>query len=296
MSRKIILIAIMLYSCGKPQQEVQEIPTGSPYTFAKPKAVWVKNRVEEARERLQSSAAGKLVWNSMEYHGGLEKWWTNGPVYFRFNYQPKPNTGVPRDTYETADYWSSKTRHQRVSNRSEEYGWDGSKAWYYPADVEIPYNTRFWALTPYYFAGMPFVFADDGVNLTLEGDIDYEGNKHHVIRVTFGTNVGDAPDDYYVLYLNAETFRLAAIRYIVSYPGYFKDGGHSQEKLMTYEGEQKVEGITFPQKHKTFMWERDRAGQYVTDITLSDIEFRPGTDQSYFQAPEGSYVMKNLIE
>ncbi|MEM7109103.1 MAG: hypothetical protein AAF519_12820 [Bacteroidota bacterium] len=296
MSRKIALIVIILYSCNNPKQEAQEIPESSKYTLAKPKTAWVKARVQEASLRLQSSAAGKLVWKSIEYHGGLEKWWANGPLYFRFNYQPKPNTGTPRDTYETADYWSSKTRHQRTSNQNEEYGWDGEKAWYYPAGAEIPYNTRFWALTPYYFAGMPFVFADDGVNLALEEDIAYEGSKHHVIRVTFGKNVGDAPDDYYVLYLNAKTFRLAAIRYIVSYPGYFKDGGHSQEKLMTYEGEQQVGGITFPEKHKTFMWEGDGAGDYVTDITLSDIEFRPETDQSYFQAPEGSHIMKNLSE
>ncbi len=143
---------------------------------------------------------------------------------------------------------------------------------------------------------MTFVFADDGVNLTAVQDIEYEGSIHHVVKVTFGDNVGDAPDDYYILYLNSETFRLAAIRYIVSYPGYFKDGGHSQEKLMTYKGEQTINGITFPRSHRTFMWENDEKGAYVTDITLSDIEFRPATDKSYFQIPNGSHVMEGLTE
>ncbi|MEM6362715.1 MAG: hypothetical protein AAFX57_07080 [Bacteroidota bacterium] len=294
----MFLTVIAIVSCNTQKQDIpSETIEEAPYTLAKPKQEWVTERAAAAKARLWASEAGKLVWQSIEYHGGLEKWWSNGPVYFRFNYQPKPGTGTPRDTYETADYWSSKTRHQRVSNQNEEYGWDGSQAWYYPADAEIPYNTRFWALTPYYFAGMPFVFADEGVNLTMEEDIAFEGNTHHVVRVTFGENVGDAPDDYYVLYINTETSRLAAIRYIVSYPGYFKDGGHSQEKLMTYEGEQVVNGITFPEKHRTFMWEEDgEPGAYVTDITLSDIEFRPNTDLSYFQRPEGSHTMQSLTD
>lgn len=289
-----LAILVCLVSCSAPNEKeaVQEEVS----TLSIPNADWVADRVADAKTRLSSSEAGLLVWNAMEFHGGLTQWWSNGPLYFRFNYQPKSGTGTARDTYETADYWSSKTRHQRVSNANEEYGWDGEKAWHNPSTVEIPYNTRFWALTPYYFAGMPFVFADNGVKLVKEADIQYEGSPHHVVRVTYGDNVGDAPDDYYVLYINASTFRLAAIRYVVSYPGYFKNGGHSQEKLMTYEGQQTINGIIFPEKHRTLMWEADgTAGKYVTDITLSDLEFRPKTDQSYFKMPEGSGVMEGLV-
>lgn len=174
-------------------------------------------------------------------------------------------------------------------------GWRTSR--YFPDTATIPYNTRFWALTPYYFAGMPFLFADEGVNLALEEPAEYEGETYHIVRVTFGDGVGDAPDDFYVLYLDQETYRLSAIRYVVSYPGYFPNGGHTQEKLMTYEGEQRVNGIVFPQKHRTFMWEADGSiGKYVTDITLSDLEFRPETEQSYFNIPEGAYVFEGLLK
>ncbi|MEQ9300240.1 MAG: hypothetical protein RIF33_16830 [Cyclobacteriaceae bacterium] len=298
--KPIILLFLLtgLFSCTPEKNEQSQTPKEEPpYSLAKPKAEWVTQRVASAKQRLCQTAAGQLVWKSMEFHGGLERWWNNGPVNFRFNYQPKPGTGTARDTYEVADYWSSKTKHQSVSNPQEQYGFDGTDFWYAPATAEIPYNTRFWALTPYYFAGMPFVFGDEGVNLEQEEDIQYEDATHHVVRVAFGDNVGDAPDDYYVLYIHSETFRLAAIRYVVSYPAYFKDGGHSQEKLMTYEGQQTVGGIIFPEKHRTFMWEADGTiGDYVTDITLSDIEFLPETEQSYFDRPTGSKVMKDLAE
>ncbi len=290
-----LIIATSCYIQVDKKEEEKETVIEEPYTLAKPKPEWVKTRVSEAKARLSQSKAGQLVWAAMEYHGGLEKWWNNGPVYYRFNYQPKPGTGTLRDTYETADYWSSKTRHQRVSNSNEEYGWDGEKSWYFPKTAEIPYNTRFWALTPYYFAGMPFVFADPGVFLNQEDDVEYEGTTYQVVKATFGDGVGDAPDDYYILYITPETSRLAAIRYVVSYPAYFKKGEHTQEKLMTYEGEQKVDGIIFPMKHRTFMWEADGSvGKYVTDITLSDIAFKPTTEQSYFNMPAESFVMEGL--
>ncbi len=291
----LLFVALVVAACGTAEKSTsKEEP---PYTKAKPKADWVAKRVAAAETRLQSSEAGRLVWNAIEYHGGLTNWWSNGPLYFRFNYRPKPGTGQYRDTYETADYWRSITRHQRVENTVVEYGWDGEQAWYSPDTATIPYNTRFWALTPYYFAGMPFLFADEGVNLALEAPAEYEGETYHIVRVTFGDGVGDAPDDFYVLYIDQETYRLAAIRYVVSYPGYFPNGGHTQEKLMTYEGEQKVNGIIFPQKHRTFMWEADGSiGKYVTDITLSDLEFRPETEQSYFEIPEEAYVFSGLLE
>ena len=290
-------VLLLFSQCTSPAPEETQSIVEEEYTLAKPKPAWVSNRVSEATERLSSSEAGQLVLKSINYHGGLATWWNNGPLYFRFNYQPRKGTGTPRDTYETADYWSSVARHQRVSDPNTEYGWTGSQAWYLPDSAEIPYNTRFWALTPYYFAGMPFVFADEGVNLSAEEPVVYEGETYDAVRVTFGEGVGDAPEDYYVLYLHPETGRLSAIRYVVSYPGYFPDGGHSQEKLMTYEGEQKISGITLPEKHRTFMWEADGSmGDYVTDITLGDVRFRPEIEKSYFEAPEGSYIMTSLTD
>jgi hypothetical protein len=43
------------------------------------------------------------------------------------------------------------------------------------------------------------------------------------------------------------------------------------------------------------MWETGgSAGAYVTDITLSDIAFKPNTAVSYFEMPEGSKIMEGL--
>ena len=33
---------------------------------------WVNSRVEKTKERLNASEAGKVIWNAMEAHGGLD--------------------------------------------------------------------------------------------------------------------------------------------------------------------------------------------------------------------------------
>jgi len=268
-----------------PATESEETRAQKP-EMAAPKADWVDDRVEKSRQRLSGTEAGKLVWKSIKAHGGLKTWYANGPVYFRYTYSPVGDrTG--RDTYQTVDTWSSRARHQLADDRAKEYGWDGEAAWKKPADWKPPYDVRFWALTPYYFMGMPFVLADPGVNLSLEEPDTIEGTEYRVIRVTFG-EVGIAPDDYYVLYIDPDTHQLAALRYVVSYPKYFPKGGHSDEKLMTYDGTQTVDGITFANSYRFFMWKPDKKtdARIVTNAKLRNVEFRPDTPDSFFDIPE----------
>ena len=49
-------------------------------------ASWVAKRVQKTKSKLEQTDAGKVVWNAMEAHGGLENWYNNGALSFRFNY------------------------------------------------------------------------------------------------------------------------------------------------------------------------------------------------------------------
>ncbi len=256
-----------------------------------PKESWIQERVGETDERLNSSPAGQKVWKAMEAHGGLQQWYANGPLQFHFNYQPLDGN-TPRNTIQISDNWSAKASHKMAVDTSRQFGWDGSVAWALPDASEIPFDARFWALTPYYFVGIPFVLGDEGVRLeALETDT-LNGEQHDLIKVTFEDGVGDAPDDYYILYLNPDSGKVAAYRYVVSYPAYFPDGGHTPEKIMVLDGEQEVNGIFFPEGYETFMWEDQQKGDYVTNITLSDLSFLPDLPQTYFEVPRGAEVIE----
>ena len=118
---------------------------------------------------------------------------------------------------------------------------------------------------------------------------------HHLVKITYADGTGDSPDDYYIVYLHPETRRISALRYVVAYPTRFKDGGHSPEKLMKYEGLRESGGLWFASTLHTFKWSAESGiGEKVTDITVGPVtlgESIPGGD---FDPLEGAVVSDEL--
>lgn len=294
-----VIICGSLLSCKETPQSKQEIVEtklgkGTDANMI-PKS-WIQKRVEKANKRLNSSEAGKVIWQSMEAHGGLEQWFGNGYLSFRFNYRPLDGS-VPRDTYQTIDTWSNKARHYSATDSTATYGWDGENAWVKTRDsTAFKYNLRFWALTPLYLAAQPLVLDGEGVNLELLPQVKYKDVPQYVVKVTFDSDTGDAPDDYYILYMDEETHLLTALRYIVSYPGYFPDGGNNPEKFMDLVSKKTVEGVVLPTKFYTY-WSTDDGqpkGEPIAKIQLSDIDFQKTVEEGVFERPEGGEFLKGL--
>ncbi len=294
-----VVICSSLISCKettKPKQEVAGTEVVGEANLGSIPISWVNSRVEKAKKRLDGSEAGKVVWDAMEAMGGLNKWYGNGYLSFRFNYQPLDGS-VPRDTYQTIDTWSNKARHHSVTDSTAIYGWDGENAWVTAKDsTTFKYNLRFWALTPLYLAAQPLVLDGEGVNLELLPQVNYKDTLQDVVKVTFDSGTGDAPDDYYILYLDAKTHLLSALRYIVSYPGYFPDGGNNPEKNMDLVSRTTVNGINFPLKFNTYWSTEDGQpkGEPITTIELSDIEFQSQLEEGFFERPEGGMLLEGL--
>lgn len=267
-------------------------PSAAPAGLARASDADIDARVGAAKARLSATPAGQKMWAAIEAHGGLKAWFSRGPVAFRFDYRPMDAKGTHRDTRQVVDTWSARAVHTMPEGKAR-FGWDGQRAWVHPAGADVGKAPRFWALTPYYFIAAPFVFADPGVRLADEGPIEWEGRKYDQVRVTYEAGVGDAPKDFYVVYLDAETHRVGGLRYIVSYPGFFPDGGHTPEKWMAYDGEQVVDGIKFAKTFRTFAWDAEKKvpGPQVTAITLSEVAFAPDTPAAAFAAPAGADVL-----
>jgi len=254
---------------------------------------WVIKRVEKAKQRLENTEAGKIMWNAMEAHGGLQQWYNNGALSFRFNYRPLDGS-TPRDSYQTIDTWSNRAKHTSVTDSTAHFGWNGKTAWVQAKDsTAFAYDTKFWALTPIYFLGQPFILDGKGVNLELLSQKMYKEKNNDVVKVTFDAGTGDAPDDYYILYFDSQTHRLSVIRYIVSYPGYFKKGEHLPEKFMDLGDYQTVNGITFATRYKThWLAENEQLGEYITKIDVSDIAFVKNLSEDFFDAPDGAKILE----
>ncbi|MDP5230412.1 MAG: outer membrane lipoprotein-sorting protein [Cellulophaga sp.] len=282
-----LLFFLLTISCKETPKDEKMVQTEqeniSEYHIPKN---WIQNRVSKAEITLNATAAGKVVWNGMEAHGGLSKWYQNGYLKFRFDYQPLDGS-TRRNTYQTIDTWSNKAKHTAYTDSTATFGWDGKEAWVNAKDsTAFKYDTKFWALTPLYLAAYPFILDGKGVQLQLLEEKEYKGKLQEVVKVTFDANVGDAPDDYYVLYFDKETHIISAIRYIVSYPEYFPDGGHSPEKIMEVVGHKETKGIVLPTGLKThWLNEEDEMGEYITKIEISDVDFITELPEVFFSKP-----------
>lgn len=294
---KLMAIAILLVvvACKKEAKSGKTIATDENIiaTYPIPEK-WILNRVEKAKARLNASEAGKVIWNAMEAQGGLDTWYSNGYLSFRFDYQPLDGA-TRRNSFQTIDTWNNKARHTSYEDSTAIFGWDGKEAWIKAKDsTSFKYDTKFWALTPLYLAAHPFILDGEGVLLELLNKKEYKGVLQDVVKVTFSSNIGDAPDDYYILYFDMNTHIISAIRYIVSYPAYFPDGGHAPEKIMEIIGQKKTDGILLPTGLKThWLNEDEEMGEYITQIDISDVNFSAEVPDGYFSKPEGAKLVAN---
>lgn len=262
--------------------------------YARPPQSWIHSRVQKARKRLKKMDPQNIFWRALQAAGGLEKWYSNGALTFRFMYRAGPKRTF--DTSQTIDTWSSRAVHTHTKHPTWRFGWDGKHAWRIPKGVKQPINARFWSLTPFYFIGIPFVLADPGVQLKKLKDVRLEGQKYYTFRATFGAHVGDSPKDYYIVYIHTQTFRIGGVRYVVSYPGFFPKGGHTPEKLMIYDGSQTIQGITFPKTFRSYAWntKRQKPGKAAATARMQDISFQPKQLERFFHRPKDAEQLKGF--
>ena len=177
----ILVLFAFILSCKETTKPAQKALVNEVVETISIPPSWVAGRVNRAKEKLGVSEAGIVVWNAMEAHGGLAQWYANGPISFRFNYQPQDGK-TARDSYQTVDTWSNRVVHKSVTDSTAQFGWTGEQAWVKAKDsTAFEYDTKFWALTPLYFLGQPFVLNGEGVNLELLPEMTYKEQEHDTV-------------------------------------------------------------------------------------------------------------------
>ena len=181
---------------------------------------------------------------------------------------------------------AARTRTERAADGAV-LVFDGTTAWVSPADAEWP-MARFHALTWPYFAAAPFKLADPGTHLEPLGERDLFGVAHEATRLTFDPGVGDSPDDWYVLYRDPETGRLAAMAYVVTL-GRTLEEAEQEPHAIVYGDYVAVEGAQVPTLWQFHNWSAEAGvhGDPLGRLELSNPRFvEPGPET--FTAPEGA--------
>lgn len=277
--------------------------SSQPASATKPQ---VQARVDAATERLNASEAGKKVLRAIDAHGGLEAWFSQSGLAFTYHYAPVGDDKKEKKSHQVIDVMTSRAYHSLELPAKGPFAFDGEKAWSkLEGDADFP--ARFWALTPYYFVGMPFVLSDPGVNLELvDHTAEAAGLENaDVIAVTFDSNVGDAPEDTYHAFLDKETGALVGLRYTVTYAPFFegKEQKRSQDKIVHYGDVKPAGPLKLARSHAFYAFDRAQAkstkkgaglGKKLTQATVSNVEYNAKFDESKLKMPAGAKVDDSL--
>ncbi len=216
-----------------------------------------------------------LVMESIEAHGGKEKWYGSGQLQFRWKYHMTDRgADAVVDTVQTVDTKTLAVKHQ-VVGKDITFGMNGGVDWIRPEGAEFTPPPRFWALTPIYFLGIPFVFNDENANFeVLPESMEFEGKDYTQVKVTYNKEAGDSPDDYYVLLIDPETKFTRGAYYTVTNDLIVRDDV-GPPKFISLDDLQDVGGVKLAGGHRTFAMQEGKIGEQMRFTEVSDVKWLP---------------------
>jgi len=233
------------------------------------------------------AGARALVMDAIKAHGGKERWYGSGLLHFRWTYHMTdrgPDAVV--DTRQSFDPKSMAVVHE-VPGSETRFGWKDGTAWIHPPDATFAPPPRFWALTPIYFVGMPFVLDDPNARFEkLPKTMEFEGKDYTQVKVTFTEEAGESPDDYYVLLIEPETKLLRGMYYIVTHP-LIAQGEPGPPKFITLDGLRDVGGVLLATSHRSFEMNDGAIGKQIRHTDVSELKWLP-RGQADLSIPEGA--------
>ncbi|WP_026933875.1 DUF6503 family protein [Christiangramia echinicola] len=183
---------------------------------------------------------------------------------------------------------SSKVRVDKSDGTSIIY--DGKEVFITPETASND-GARFDIFTWQYFFAMPFKLTDPGTVWKKEKNRILDSIQYETARLSFESNVGDSPDDWYVVYKDTETNRLKAAAYIVTF-GKERDKAEEDPHAIVYSDYKNFENVDLATTWSFHNWnEKEGFGDKLGEATLTNFEFFEPED-GYFEAPKTSKIVK----
>ena len=215
---------------------------------------------------------------TLAFHGGLDNWNSFGTLKF----DRISAGGVAAHILDLKNRNESiKSEKNTLTFGTDGYWNDGLK----PEEIKELKGMRFYRNLWFYFFSLPFVTADPGANQEQLSDGILKGEKYDRVKITFGENVGDAPDDQYILWLDKDSGELKMINYSVTYNSGKADSENYNAIVFTEW--QNANGFTVPRKFEGYQWNADTLGNLRYQFEFANVSFekeRPAED--IFAAPD----------
>lgn len=221
----------------------------------------------------QASMIGKAwgapenaLTKTWEAHGGLTEWRKQGTLTYTLNGFPL-SAQVAKPFVSTVDL---ANRYNRIEGEGFVVGYDGNTAWSLPGPDAVGLPPRFFALGSFYFIGMPFVFADQGVLLEEQGTSVFRGKKYQMVKAAYKAGTGYTAKDDYILLIEPDTHLLKLIHHSVTEPS-----NKVERVTWVFDEWQRVSGLLIP-KRMTFYggWSEGTLPGPGLSCTIEKAEFR----------------------
>ncbi len=237
---------------------------------------------------LISPAFGQLE-RSLEAHGGLTKWRTFAGVEYDLTWKSAKNERTDHQLFDL------QNRSGLIKSADYTLGSSNGEVWIKPGlDALGGTPPRFYMNTPFYFFGMPFVFADPGAKAESLGKKPFQGKEYDAVKIIFTKDAGDTPDDYYVAYIDPASARLKMVYYVVTYPTMRKGRPVSELEphAIVFQEWQTVDGLVVPKVAPFYKWTgSDIEGEPLGNLEFSNVHFLKQTpDATKFQKPADAIV------
>ena len=165
---------------------------------------------------------------------------------------------------------------------------DGKEVFMYPASADYK-RARFDVLTWHYFFFAPFKLRDNGVTVMADIDRLNDGRAYPTAKMTFANGTGDSPNDWYILYRNAQSNLLEGMSYIVTFGG--KSPDEATPNAITYGGWTNLDGVQFPTKFQFTAWDEAKGFTKVRgEAKISNLHWMDNT-KGVFEVPQDSKKM-----
>lgn len=256
----LFFVLLSVVSCKNETSEKKEIIETQTETVETKKDLTWLDKIEEAHKKSEFLSHDAIALDMVINFGGNER--LNGRMTFLTN----------------------STRGKIELNDGTAIYFYGSEVFHSP-DLKNEKAVRFDAYTWMYFLLLPSKIGDDGAVLKDLGQLQLNDVAYNAQHLSFKGDVGDAPDDWYVIYSHPETS-------LIDYAGYIVTANKSLEAAeadphaIGYEDYKTIDGIPVPHSWKYYEWTKEKGlGKEIGFANLSNVEF-VDVDASTFAIPE----------
>jgi hypothetical protein len=221
----------------------------------------------------------EVVRQMIEAHGGMDAWRSSPSIRFTERWGNGPATRVAVEQ-------GARRVHQEVVGTSARMGWDGERAWSVDWKGAPP---RMAAQLTYYFANLPWMTMDPGVELgtPATGKVWDDTTSYATVLMTFEPGVGDTPDDVFELFIHPQTHVLLACRYVMTYQAALPPGAdRAPDHMVIFDRHETVNGLLVPTRFTVYEMDRRKIGE----CAVTDWSFNQPFDAAMAMMPEGAVV------